>query len=95
MVRTLTGPVAKGVNRVRWDLRGDAPAPAADATPGAGQRGGAGGRGAGAGRGGGGRGGGPNGPAVAPGTYTVTIRIPGISRDLVGQISVEADPIGR
>src|SRR6185436_3929204 len=52
-VRTLTGPSAKGLNHVGWNLRAEAPA-------GQGAGGAAGGRG-GAG-GGGGRGGGPAGP---------------------------------
>jgi hypothetical protein len=84
VVRTLTGPAAKGLNHVRWDLRADTPAPDPNAAPAAG-RGGGGGRG-------GGRGG--QGPYVPPGTYQVTVKIPGV-RDLKGTIKVGADPMGK
>jgi photosystem II stability/assembly factor-like uncharacterized protein len=87
-VRSLQGPAAKGLNRVRWDLRADPPAadPAAAAPPAAGRgaAGGAGGRG-------GGRGG-SNGQLVPPGTYVVTVRVPGLARELRGEVRVEADP---
>jgi hypothetical protein len=91
VVRTLQGPAAAGINRATWDLRGAPPAPAADANA-AGGRGGAAGRGGGAG-GGGGRGGGPLGPLVTPGTYTVTITVPGLAQPLRGQFTVAADPL--
>jgi hypothetical protein len=85
-VRTMTGPSAKGMNHASWNLRGDAPAaPSGQAAGPAGGRGG----------GGGGRGGGPTGPLVAPGKYVVVVRIPGISRELRGEVTVEADPIKR
>ncbi len=81
VVRTLQGPAARGLNRVRWDLRGEPPAPDQNAPA-------AGGRGGGRGRG--------NGlaPLVPPGTYQVTVRIPGLSRELHGTMTVGADPIG-
>jgi photosystem II stability/assembly factor-like uncharacterized protein len=89
-VRTLQGPSARGLNHVGWDLRAEPPAPVAGAETTAGR----GGRGGG-GRGGGGRGGrgSATGPLVAPGTYHVTIRVPGVSHDLHGDVRVEADPI--
>lgn len=87
VVRTLTGPAAKGLNRITWDLRGAPPAPAADAAG----RAGAAGRGGGGG--GGGRGGAPQGPLVAPGTYIVTITIPGVATPLQGMVKVDADPL--
>jgi hypothetical protein len=81
VVRTLQGPAARGLNRVRWDLRAEPPAPDPNAPAAAG-------RGGGRGRG--------NGlaPLVPPGTYQVTVRIPGLSRELRGTLTVEADPIG-
>jgi photosystem II stability/assembly factor-like uncharacterized protein len=82
-VRSLEGPGAKGLNRVRWDLRMDLPASTgAPAAP--------------AGRAGGGRGGGRGGPLaalVAPGKYMVTLKIPGLGRELRGEVVVEADPL--
>ena len=86
IVRTLQGAAAKGLNRAAWDMRGNPPTPAADAAG----RAGAAGRGGG---GGGGRGGGAAGPLVAPGTYTVTITIPGVAKPLQGTVKVEADPL--
>jgi hypothetical protein len=83
VVRTLQGPSAAGINRAAWDLRG-AP-PAAAGAVGAGRAAGAGG----AGRG---RGGVPLGPLVAPGTYLVTITVPGVAQPLSGTVKVEADP---
>lgn len=83
VVRTLQGPVAKGFNHATWDLRGNPPVAAPDAAG----RVGAAGRG-----GGGGRGGGAAGPLVTPGTYIVTITIPGIATPLRGEVKVEADP---
>jgi hypothetical protein len=93
-VRSLQGPAAKGLNRVRWDLRADPPAPdpaaAAGAPAGAGRAGGAG---RGAGGGGGGRGGG--GTLVPPGTYVVTLRVPGLTRELRAEVRVDADPLAK
>ncbi len=87
-VRTMTGPAAKGINHAAWDLRGEPPAaPAGQAAGGAGGRGGGGG--------GGGRGGGPAGPLVAPGRYVVVVKVPGLARELRGEVTVEADPIKR
>jgi len=89
LVRTMTGPAAKGMNHAAWNLRGDPPpAPAGQAAPG-----GRGGRAGGGGGGGGGRGGGPAAPLVAPGRYVVAIKIPGLANELRGEVSVEADPI--
>ncbi len=88
VVRTLQGTVNKGLNHATWDMRGAAPAPAAPA-PAAEPAGRAGG----AGRGGGGRGGGAAGSLVAPGTYTVTITVPGLTKPLQGTLKVEADPM--
>ncbi len=79
-VRTLTGPAAKGMNHATWNLRADAPvAPAGQAAGAAGGRGG--------------RGGGPAGPLVAPGKYVVVVKVPGLSRELRGEVNVQADPI--
>ncbi len=96
-VRTLSGPAARGLNHVGWNLREDPPAPAAAAAGEAGRAGGGagggGGRGGG-GRGGGGRGGGPPaGPLVSPGTYLVIVNIPGLAKTLQGTVTVAADPI--
>jgi photosystem II stability/assembly factor-like uncharacterized protein len=91
-VRSLQGPAAKGLNRVRWDLRADPPAadPAAAGGAGAGRAGGAGaGRGAGGGRGG------PTSALVPPGIYMVTVKVPGLARDLRAEVKVEADPLSR
>ena len=91
-VRTMTGPSARGLNHTAWNLRADAPAaPAAPAG------GGAGGRAGGAGGAGGGRGGGAGaaGPLVAPGRYVVVVKVPGLSRELRGELTVDADPIRR
>ena len=89
-VRTLSGPAAKGMNHAAWNLRRDQPA--ADPAQAAGGR--AGGAGGGGG-GGGGRGGGAGGPMVAPGRYVVVVKVPGLSRELRGEVTVEADPIKR
>ncbi|MEI6244987.1 MAG: hypothetical protein WCQ64_08065, partial [Acidobacteriota bacterium] len=86
VVRTLQGPAAAGLNHATWDMRGAPPAPSADAAG----RAGAAGRGGGGG--GGGRGGAPQGTLVVPGTYTVTITIPGVAKPLRGEVKVEADP---
>jgi photosystem II stability/assembly factor-like uncharacterized protein len=88
-VRNLTGPSARGVNHVAWNLRADAPAPAANAAGNA-----AGGRGGGGAGGGGGRGGGQNlGPLVSPGGYLVIVKVPGLAKTLRGALTVSADPI--
>jgi hypothetical protein len=80
VVRTLTGSASKGLNRVRWDLRVEPPAADPNAP--------APGRGGGRGRGG-------QSALVPPGTYQVTVKIPGIGHDLHGTIRVDADLIGR
>ncbi len=88
-VRTLTGPASRGLNRVAWDMRMDpadrASSPRQVAVA---QQGGGGGRGGGAREGDG-------GPLVAPGSYTVAIRLPGIASDLHGSVRVDADPNDR
>lgn len=76
VVRVLQGPTAAGLNHATWDMRAAAPAAAAAAAP--------------AGRGG--RAGGPQGALVAPGTYVVTITVPGVAKPLRGEMKVEADP---
>ncbi len=91
VVRTLQGPSAAGINHAAWDLRGAPPAATGDAG-GAGRAAGAG-RGAGAGAPGRGRGGVPLGPLVTPGTYIVTITVPGVAQPLTGEVKVEADPL--
>jgi photosystem II stability/assembly factor-like uncharacterized protein len=87
-VRTLQGPAGRGLNHASWNLRADAPvaAPVAAGAP----AGTAGGRG-----GGGGRGGQNMGPLVAPGQYVVVVKIPGLSRELRGEVTVLADPIAK
>lgn len=82
VVRTITGPSAKGLNRVRWDLRAEPPAIEPNAPPAGGRGGGRGGRGA-------------LGPYVPPGTYQVTLKIPGLGRELKGTITVAADPMAK
>ena len=59
-------------------LRADPPAVQPDAAPVAGR---------------GGRGGAALIPLVAPGNYQVTLKVPGIARELKGAITVERDPI--
>jgi hypothetical protein len=78
VIRHLQGSASKGINRVRWDLRADPPAAQPDAAPVAGR---------------GGRGGATPIPLVAPGNYQVTLKVPGIARELKGAIAVERDPI--
>jgi uncharacterized membrane protein YgcG len=90
-VRTMTGPSARGLNHTAWNLRGDAPA----APPNQAASGGAGGRGGGGGGGGRGGGGGGAGPLVAPGRYVVVVKVPGLSKELRGEVTVESDPIRR
>ncbi len=81
-VRTLRGPVARGLNRVTWDMHMDS----AIREIGASETG----RG---GRGGGGRGaGGGVGPLVLPGKYMVAISIPGVAAPLHGEFTVSSDP---
>jgi len=101
-IRTLRGPVNKGMNRVIWDLRYSSPVDSANAPVAAGGRGG--------GRGGPpaavpvgfpgavdvpgfGRGGAPAGPYVMPGTYSVRVTIPGGKAPLMGKVIVDADPL--
>ena len=83
VVRTLTGPAARGLNRVRWDMRYD-PVEARPTTNGRGRAGG---------RGGGGSA--EDGPLVLPGAYRFALAIPGIATSLHGTIAVEADPMDR
>jgi len=87
-IRTITGPVGKGFQRVAWDLR------LAAATLGR-TRGGGGGEG---GEGEGGGFGGPSGPYVVPGTYSVTVaqRVDGVVTPIGVKQSIEvaADPAG-
>jgi hypothetical protein len=84
-IRTLTGPVAKGFQRVAWDLRLAATTLARPRAPG----------GEGEGEGGGG---GPTGPYVVPGTYSVTVaqRVDGVMTAIGARQSVEVlnDPAG-
>jgi photosystem II stability/assembly factor-like uncharacterized protein len=72
----------------------DTTAAATDSVPAGGWRGAcAGAGGGGGGGGGGGRGGGSgNGPLVQPGTYRVAIKIPGVAKELVGDLVVDGDP---
>ena len=102
-IRTLRGPMAKGLNRVIWDLRMSSPVDSANAPAPAGGRGGGGGRGgppAAVQVGfpgqvdvpGFGRGGAPAGPFVMPGTYAVKVTLPG-GKSLTGKVNVEADPL--
>ena len=82
VVRTLTGTAGRGLNTVTWDMHMDPAIPTRVVL--------------GAGRGGGGRGGVGSvtaGPLVLPGTYSVSIRIPGLSRELHGDVTVVADPM--
>jgi len=87
-VRTVTGPVAKGMQRVAWDLRAAAASiPLVVA---------AGGRGGGGGGDGAGGGGGPAGPYVMPGKYSVTMstRVGGMVKQVAGPVAfnVVSDP---
>jgi hypothetical protein len=61
-----TIPQTPGLHRAAWNLRADAPPPAAQAQGAGASGGGGGGRG-------GGRGGGPEGPIVEPGRYRATL----------------------
>ena len=101
VVRTLTGTKAAGLNRVEWDLRGEAPPrpPGFQGFPGGGAGGPGGGAGGGGGQGGGGGGGGQGGgggrfgflqgAAVDPGTYLVKLSVDG--KDYNTKVTVEAD----
>ncbi len=80
-IRTLRGPVARGLNRVIWDLHMGPPVAEGQAPP----TGGRGGRG--------GRGGGAFGPLVLPGKYRVTLKVPGAAHELAGEVIVEGDPL--
>lgn len=83
LLRTLTGPADRGLNRVTWDMRMDSAMPEASGPPAEG-------------RGGGIRGGGVTaaaGPLVLPGKYAVAVRIPGIARELRGELTVVGDPL--
>jgi photosystem II stability/assembly factor-like uncharacterized protein len=85
-IRTLTGPVGKGFQRVAWDLRlaanslGGRPRPSDEEG------------------GGGGGGGGPSGPFVVPGRYSVSVaqRVDGIMTPIgsTQTITVANDPSG-
>lgn len=69
VIRTITGTKEIGLNRVQWNLRGDAPQ--------GGGGGGRGGQGGGGQGGGGGRGGQFGGPALDPGAYLVKLTVDG------------------
>ncbi len=88
-VRTVTGPVGKGMQRVSWDLRGTGASIPLGAAGGG--RGGGGGGGGGAGRGGG-----PPGPYVVPGKYSATLstRVQGVEKQIAGPVTfnVVGDP---
>lgn len=88
LMRTLQGSLARGLNRVTWDMHMDA----AGAGAGGGGRAGRGGRGGGRGGGGGGRAGGATGPLVLPGKYSVVVTIPGVAQPLRGDLTVIGDP---
>jgi photosystem II stability/assembly factor-like uncharacterized protein len=101
IIRTLEGPVLKGLNQVSWDLRYEPPVDSTNVPTSGGRGGRGGGRGGPpaavqvgypAGGGGFGRGGPPLGPLVLPGTYTVRVTIPG-KAPLTSQVVVEADPL--
>jgi hypothetical protein len=87
-VRTMTGPSARGLNHTAWNLR----ARCAGCTC----------RQAGGGAGGPRRrcgwwrtGRWPAGPLVTPGRYVVIVKVPGLSKELRGEVTVDADPIKR
>ena len=78
VVRTLTGPAAVGLNRVTWDMR-------MEGVTGPERRGGAGRQFGGAS---------PNaGPLVLPGTYRVSVAVPGVTTPLTGTLEVQGDPM--
>jgi len=84
VVRTMNGPATRGLNSVVWDMRMNSALPRAES--------GGGGGGGGRGGRGGGRGAAAEGPLVAPGKYSVAIRVDGISRELKGDLTVTGDP---
>jgi photosystem II stability/assembly factor-like uncharacterized protein len=88
-IRTLRGSSSKGLNQVTWDLRMSSAVPEeVTSTMAAAGRGGRGGGG------GGGRGGGAaTGPIVLPGRYKVAVKIPGVTAELRGEMTVEGDPL--
>src|ERR1019366_1052588 len=88
-VRMLKGSAAKGLNRVTWDLRMSAALPDEEAATLIGGRGGRGGGGGGGGRGGGGQ----TGPLVFPGKFKVLVKVPGVTGELRGEMTVEGDPL--
>lgn len=75
VVREMAGTKDAGLNRVQWNLRGNAPARPANLPAGVG--------------GGGGRGGAPVGPVVEPGTYVVKLTVNG--KDYTQKVVVEPD----
>jgi photosystem II stability/assembly factor-like uncharacterized protein len=77
-IRALRGQAARGLNRVTWDLRMQSPVAEGETRAAAG---------------GGGRGGGPSGPLVMPGKYRVALKVPGLDRELHGEVAVEGDPL--
>jgi photosystem II stability/assembly factor-like uncharacterized protein len=86
LIRSLRSPAKQGLNRVVWDLRMERPTPeTGDQQPAA--------PAAGAGGGGGRGGAAPVAPLVLPGRYAVTVSVPGISRELRGDVAVESDPL--
>jgi hypothetical protein len=90
-IRTLKGSTAKGLNRVTWDLRMSAALSEEEAAT---LIAGGGGRGGGGGGGAGGRGGGAQtGPLVLPGRYRVLLKVPGVTSELRGEMTVEGDPL--
>jgi photosystem II stability/assembly factor-like uncharacterized protein len=82
VVRTLSGPSVAGLNRVTWDMHMTPAVPSGVVL---------------AGRGGGGRGGageaGSAGPRVLPGTYSIAVRVPGVSQEMKGSTTLVADPL--
>jgi photosystem II stability/assembly factor-like uncharacterized protein len=80
LIRTLSGPAARGLNRVAWDMHMSPAVSEPEAS-------------AATGRGGGGRGGASTGPLVLPGKYRAILKVPGSKSDLRGEISVEGDPL--
>jgi hypothetical protein len=84
VVRTLAGSKDAGLNRIEWDLRGEAPPrpPGFQGPP-------PGGGGGGGGQGGSGRFGLLQAPAVDPGTYLVKLSVDG--RELTTRVVVNAD----
>lgn len=75
-IRTLPGPANRGLNRAVWDLRLESPLQEPSTQEEVM----------------GGYGGPPRAPLVLPGRYAVTVRVPGITRELRGDVTVEGDP---